>query len=194
MFFRLVSFTTVLPCCCKLPPCTAMYSSPIPCLQISSWNHPVNLTQILIWIKNKSAKRSRCIAKRRELRSVPAVLGGAGHHGRDWRGHQWQTRDTQMAPEAPTASGVSGNSAPCTGDPVRTGKDHSEVYSEEDLAEKTWFRKHKTLVTFSFFHPPDIKTVKTKIRGIMRVFYTAQRMSIKFQDISSMIHVHQQSL
>lgn len=72
-----------------------------------------------------------------------------------------------MAPEAPTAPGASGNSAPCPGHPVRTGKDHSEIYSEEDMAEKTRFRKHKALETFSFFHPPNIKTVKTKIRGIM---------------------------
>lgn len=70
----------------------------------------------------------------------------------------------------------------------------TQVYSEEDTAEKTQFRKHKTLLTFIFFHPPDIKIVKTKIRRILRGFYTAQRMSIKFQDIRSMIHVHQQSL
>lgn len=31
----------------------------------------------------------------------------------------------QMAQETPTAPDVSGNSAPCTGDPVRTGKGHS---------------------------------------------------------------------
>lgn len=86
------------------------------------------------------------------------------------------------------------NLAPCTGDPVKTGKVHSRVYSEEDMAEKTRFRKHKTPVTFSFFHLPDLKTVKTKIRGIMWLFNIAQRISVKFQDISSMIHVHWQSL
>lgn len=107
---------------------------------------------------------------------MPAELGGTVQGSwQGWQRHQWQIRDTsgrsgtpvaallhQTAPEAPTAPGVSGHSAPCTGDPVRTGKGHSEVY-REDMAEKTRFRKHKTLVTFSFFHPPDIKTVKAKL-------------------------------
>lgn len=74
----------------------------------------------------------------------------------------------QMAPEAPRAPGVSQwQLSTLHWGPCQTAKGHSEVYSQEEMAEKTRFRKHKTLATLSFFHPSDIKTVKTKIRGIM---------------------------
>lgn len=151
MFLSLVSFTTVLPFCCSFPPCTAMYCRG-PAHPFHAGRSPPETT-LLTWQRYWSGlkinqPKGADVAKCRELCRVSWVgqctMAGTGRGTSDRAVTPGSALLGQMAPEAPRAPGDSGNSAPCTGDPVRTGKGlqwESTSVTLRSIVKKVWQKR-----------------------------------------------------
>lgn len=203
----------VLPPCCSFPPCTTAYSH--------QTAHPFHvcrpppettpLTRYKYWPglkinQQKSAYIMLNCTDLHNLASRPEQGITPRHRGQRTR-HIYTSITFICSAEhmqslcwlwlhekhETTTTDVSGNSLPCTVDSVRTGIVHSKVY-RYNTAEKNLDNIEPSYDILLFPPSTEIKIVKTKIKEITWIFYTAQRMNIKFQDISSMIHVHKQSL
>lgn len=154
-------------------------SSPIPRLQISSWNHAVNWIQILIWIKNKPAERFTLLKRtepKRSCQQTQVVQCTTAQRLAKEHLHQHhlcvlcQTRVPEK--HETTTTDVSGNSAPCTVGPVRTAKGHSKVY-RHNTAEKTLqLENTKHSLTFCSYLPSQNQNCQDKNKGNNVTFFT----------------------